>query len=42
MLKRMLWSVPCFSSTIHNQGCQIFLGRTYQNGENMPNDHKMY
>jgi hypothetical protein len=24
------------------QGCQIFLGTTYQNGKNIPNDHKMY
>jgi hypothetical protein len=24
------------------QGCQIFLGTTYQNRENLPNDHKMY
>jgi hypothetical protein len=22
--------------------CQIFLGTTYQNGGNVPNDHKMY
>jgi hypothetical protein len=25
-----------------NQGCQIFLETTYQNGKNIPNDHKMY
>jgi hypothetical protein len=24
------------------QGCQIFLGSTYQNGKNIPNDHKIY
>jgi hypothetical protein len=24
------------------QGCQIFLGTTYQNGKNIPNDHKIY
>jgi hypothetical protein len=24
------------------QGCQIFLGTTYQNGKNTPNDHKMH
>jgi hypothetical protein len=24
------------------QGCQIFLGKTYQNGKNLPNDHKIY
>jgi hypothetical protein len=24
------------------QGCQIFRGTTYQNGENLPNDHKIY
>jgi hypothetical protein len=24
------------------QGCQIYLGTTYQNGKNIPNDHKMY
>jgi hypothetical protein len=23
------------------QGCQIFLGKTYQNGENRPNGHKL-
>jgi hypothetical protein len=25
-----------------NQGCQIFLGTTYQNGKNIPNNHKIY
>jgi hypothetical protein len=24
------------------QGCQIFLGTTYQKGENIPNYHKIY
>jgi hypothetical protein len=24
-----------------NQGCQIFLGKTYQNVKNIPNDHKL-
>jgi hypothetical protein len=24
------------------QGCQIVLGTTYQNGKNVPNDHKIY
>jgi hypothetical protein len=24
------------------QGCQIFLGTTYKNGKNIPNDHKIY
>jgi hypothetical protein len=24
------------------QGCQIFLGTTYQNGKNIPNDHIIY
>jgi hypothetical protein len=24
------------------QGCQIFLGSKYQNGENIPNDNKIY
>jgi hypothetical protein len=24
------------------QGCQIFLGTTYQNGENIQNDYKIY
>jgi hypothetical protein len=24
------------------QGCQIFLGTKYQNGENIPNNHKIY
>jgi hypothetical protein len=23
-------------------GCQIFLGTTYQNGKNIPNNHKIY
>jgi hypothetical protein len=23
-------------------GCQIFLGTTYQNGKNVPKDHKIY
>jgi uncharacterized circularly permuted ATP-grasp superfamily protein len=25
-----------------NQGCQIFLGITYQNGEKLAKDHKIY
>jgi hypothetical protein len=25
-----------------DQGCQIFLGSTYQNGKNIPNGHKIY
>jgi hypothetical protein len=25
-----------------NQGCQIFLGTTYQNGEKLAKDHKIY
>jgi hypothetical protein len=29
-------------NTIEDQGCQIFLAKTYQNGENIPNYHKMY
>jgi hypothetical protein len=24
------------------QGCQIFLGTTYQNGKNIPKNHKIY
>jgi hypothetical protein len=24
------------------QGCQIFLGKTYQNGKNVPNAHNIY
>jgi hypothetical protein len=24
------------------QGCQIFLAKTYQNGEKIPNYHKIY
>jgi hypothetical protein len=24
------------------QGCQIFLGTTYQDGKNIPNNHKIY
>jgi hypothetical protein len=26
----------------HVLGCQIFLGATYQNGKNIPNNHKIY
>jgi hypothetical protein len=25
-----------------NQGCHIFIGTTYQNGKNIPNNHKIY
>jgi hypothetical protein len=25
-----------------DQGCQIFLSTTYQNGEHVPKDHKIY
>jgi hypothetical protein len=25
-----------------NQGCQIFLATTYQNGKSIPNNHKKY
>jgi hypothetical protein len=25
----------------HDQGCQIFLGTWYQNGKNVPDEHKM-
>jgi hypothetical protein len=28
--------------TFSVQGCQIFLGTTYQNGKNIPNGHKIY
>jgi hypothetical protein len=28
-------------STTELQGCQIFLGTIYQNGKNIPNDHKI-
>jgi hypothetical protein len=31
-----------FGKTLHTIGCQIFFGTTYQNGENIPNDHKIY
>jgi hypothetical protein len=24
------------------QGCQIFHGTTYQNGKNLPNNHKIF
>jgi hypothetical protein len=24
-----------------DQGCQIYIGATYQNGKNLPNDHKI-
>jgi hypothetical protein len=41
-----IFLLDCF--TIHSRllrldkGCQIFLSATYQNGKNIPNDHKMY
>jgi hypothetical protein len=28
--------------TSWQQGCQILLGSRYQNGENIPNDHKIF
>jgi hypothetical protein len=31
-----------WAKTASRQGCQIFLAATYQNGENIPNYHKMY
>jgi hypothetical protein len=31
-----------FSSPSPSQGCQIFLGTPYQNGKNIPNEHKIY
>jgi hypothetical protein len=31
--------VYCFESTLL-QGCQIFLGKKYQNGENIPKETK--
>jgi hypothetical protein len=30
------------NNSIRRQGCQIFRGKIYQNGENIPNDHKIY
>jgi hypothetical protein len=27
---------------IADQGCQIFLDAIYQNGKNIPDDHKLY
>jgi hypothetical protein len=32
----------CFEILRTAQGCQIFLGATYQNGKNIPNNHKIY
>jgi hypothetical protein len=31
-----------FKDSAVPQGCQIFLGSKYQNGKNLPNDHKIY
>jgi hypothetical protein len=31
-----------FTLNVGDQGCQIFRGSIYQNGENIPNDHKTY
>jgi hypothetical protein len=36
--------MACFNGAVDDfgsghQGCQIFLDATYQNGENMPNEH---
>jgi hypothetical protein len=28
--------------SLGKQGCQIFIGATYQNGKNIPNDYKLY
>jgi hypothetical protein len=33
----------CMDLMGHGQGCQIiFIGETYRNGKNLPNDHKIY
>jgi hypothetical protein len=29
-------------SACEKEGCQIYLGTIYQNGENIPNGHKIY
>jgi hypothetical protein len=34
--------LKCCFSVVPEQGCQIFRGTIYQNGENIPNDHKIY
>jgi hypothetical protein len=31
-----------FLMTGRRQGCQIFLGTTYQNGKNVPKNHKIH
>jgi hypothetical protein len=31
-----------FKKQFQGQGCQIFLGTTYQNGKNIPNNNKTY
>jgi hypothetical protein len=48
----MLADMQMTSRSLHNcdsragwsglQGCQIFLGKYYQNMKNVPNEHKMY
>jgi hypothetical protein len=32
--------MPLFGFTPEKQGCQIFIGTTYQTGKNIPNSHK--
>jgi hypothetical protein len=34
--------LPSHAFTAPQQGCQIFLGATYQDGENIPKDRKIY
>jgi hypothetical protein len=31
-----------YQQSVGDQGCQIFLGTTYQNGKNIPNYHNIY
>jgi hypothetical protein len=38
-----IWlAIPRHNFAIGKQGCQIFLGTTYPNGKNIPNNHKIY
>jgi hypothetical protein len=40
--KKMVTSKNGLRARLHAQGCQIFLGTIYQNGENIPNVHIIY
>jgi hypothetical protein len=42
LVSNTLPSSPFQFLNIGNQGCQVFLGTTYQHVKNIPNDHKIY